>query len=256
MKNRKTNKTVAIIILLLGLCLLLVIGILIYDIVIKCRRGWNNNDTVQFIFYGFAILLSPYSIIIFRRFLVSNSKEVVLINNDIFRAFNTLEREDKIDNYKNSLIEFQNEKYIERINSILSKRNNKQSITKDNISMYFDEKLSFCDISIKLTKRNTKRVEKYYKIFSERKSNKFEELFRSVHSGELLKKPKFPLFEILLPLFFATFGIFTTIYQVFSTNGELTEPLKTYLLLFFGIILYSILFFSRYFKLHESDSCF
>lgn len=64
------------------------------------------------------------------------------------------------------------------------------------------------------------------------KSKIYEKMYSSIHSGDYIRIPKFPLFEFILPLLLGFIGIFVTIYEALSVNNPIKEPLIEFLKLF------------------------
>lgn len=74
------------------------------------------------------------------------------------------------------------------------------------------------------------KIDKYLKIIKSNKSIEFEKLYRDVKSGQLLKKPSFPLLAIIAPLFVSFASLFLTLYQTLFISVPLTEYFALFLL--------------------------
>lgn len=238
-KNNKNNKSLIAIILLASFYLLITIGILVWDLVSRIRRGWNDNDTVNIVFFVMILALCPVMMKSFYDFFANNSKEVMLLNNDIYRLFRKMEENGSISNYEKYLIARENKRNIDKINHIVRRKDKNAQITIDNLDEHFYGLNGLYKGNVNLF--SSSRLETLYVHIKRNKSIAFERLYQLVHSGDLVKRYKFPLFEFVLPLLIGSIGLFATIYQTLASNYSIQESLTEYLKLFGSSVAFSFL---------------
>ncbi len=228
-------------IVLLAIVFSLILAVLIWSYANKIKNGWTNNDTVQTIFEVLIIILGPAISYSFIRYFVTNNKEIIIINNSLYKLFLLNEENKKIEYYERQLLLIQKQKVLSEMNSILSKQIKNVTLTEQNLHIYFDVKSGIYIGSEPISFRSESRLFGKYQKYKNNKSIKYEKLYQSIHSGELLKKAKFPLLETILPFVLGAFGAFATVYQTLSINGEINESLLTYFGFFGMIILYGLI---------------
>lgn len=229
-----------IVIIIMGICLLGIIAIVVWDIVNRIVSGWTNSDTIQFVFtlivgiFGFVMVVS------FQNYLININKKVLFLKNDIYRLFLLMEKNRTIDKYEKYLIDIENKRRLIKINKIIHKKDKTITVDMDNINDYFDSKYGVYKKEINIF--SFIRLSSLYAAIMLNKSKTYEKMYASIHSGEYIKEPKFPLFEFIIPLLIGVIGIFVTLYETLSINGAINEPLINYLKLFGATFLFVIEF--------------
>lgn len=224
--------------IIIWLCLLGIIALVISDIVSRILSGWTNSDTIQSVFtlivgiFGFVMVVS------FQNYLININKKVLFWKNDIFRLFLLMEENRTIDKYEKYLIDIENNRRLIKINKIIHKKDKTISIDMDNLNDYFDAKYEVYKKEINII--SSIRLSSLYAAIMLNKSKTYEKMYASIHSGEYIKEPKFPLFEFIIPLLIGVIGIFVTLYETLSINGVINEPLINYLKLFGATFLFVI----------------
>lgn len=236
-KTNKSNKTIIIVIVVMSICLLGILAILVCDLITRLSRGWTNNDTITLIFFVMIAVTGVIFIKSFHDYFVNHNKEIIMLNNDIYRLFFKMEKEGSISNYEKLLIDRENKRYLGKINSIIQKKNKDLVITLDNINDYFYAISGFFKGDTGLLA--SYRLSTLYNKIRVNKSINYEKLYRNVHSGDLIKNVRFPLFESLVPLLIGFVGIFVTIYQTLAVDGSINDSLIEYLKLFGSVVLFA-----------------
>lgn len=240
-KSEKDGKTGFIIaIMFLGVCLLGILAILIWDAVGRINHGWTNSDTIQYIFSSIVAVFGIVTIKPFQDYFIEKNKIVSFQKNDIYRLFISMETNGTIEKYEQYLINKDNDRRLDTINKIVSKKDKTIVVTMDNLNDYFD-------VKYKIYKKDINFIAstKLSSIFTDillNKSKKYEKMYASIHSGDYIKEPKFPLFETIIPLLFGIVGIFVTIYEALSVNNPVKEPLTEYLKLFGAAFFFALAF--------------
>lgn len=236
--NEKTKSLVMII--LLAILLMCIISVLIWDLVMRIKRGWNANDTIQIIFSITIAITGLVSSSAFLQYFIYKDKRFLVLNNKIYKAFSLLEERKMIDAFEAEMINTQNTKLYKQINNIFQKKYPDVCITKENIKDFFN--LKYCvyfNDDYPCWFIDTLRMESKVKKIVCNRSYEYEELFRNIHSGDILKKNKFPLLEVVLPFVLGAMGFFETFYQALSVSESINEPLKTFLFCFLSAIFFS-----------------
>lgn len=240
-KSEKDSKTgFIIVIILMGLLLLSILAILIWDVAGRINHGWTNSDTIQYIFSSIVAVFGIVTIKPFQDYFIEKNKIVSFQKNDIYRLFISMETNGIIDKYEQYLINEENSRRLDKINKIVNKKDKTIVVTMDNLNDYFDAKNKIYKKDI-----NSISSKKLSTIFTDillNKSKKYEKMYASIHSGDYIKEPKFPLFESIIPLLFGIVGIFVTIYEALSVNNPVKEPLIEYLKLFGAMFFFALAF--------------
>lgn len=225
------------IVIVLVVLVIALIAFTIYLIINQIRSGWTNNDTFQFVFFAFVVLFVPVSCKSFLDYFVAKDKRLLFLNNDIHRHYAFLEKEGLLSEYEKAEVSKERDALLTSINQIVSKNNKDVVISLENINEFYNPKynLLICDLKLNIFQRYFLR-KKCCDVTSN-KSKRFEELYRSYHSGELLERKKFPIFEFIIPLIFTAAGMFATVYESLSVNGTINDSLFEYLKLFLLFVL-------------------
>lgn len=237
--KKSSNASLVAAIIIFSILLLPVIGIFIWDLVSRIKRGWNGNDTISLSFFTIVAIAGIITILSLHDYLINNNKEIVILNNEIYRTFIAMEENGTIKEFENAIIKEENSRLVDKINSITRKRNDFQ-ITLEDIDDYFTNSGLFKGkdgivSSIKLSS--------LYEKIKRNKSYKYERLYRTIHNGEIIKEHKFPLFQFISPLLLAFIGFFVSLYQAMSNDGSIQDPLLEYIKLF-GLFVVNAIAFS------------
>ena len=240
-KSEKKNKTIVIIgIVIMGLALLGIIGIFAWDIVSRYNNGWTNNDTIQIVFCVMVAIAGVAMIKSFQDYLIAKNKKVMFLKNDIYRLFISMELDGSVKRYEQSLVDADNRIRLEKINKIVKRKDKTAVVTIDNLNEYFDDKIEVYKGEANIF--SFMRINSLYVEINRNKSKKYEKMYASIHSGDYIREPKFPLFEFILPLLLGIIGIFVTIYEALSVNNPIKEPLIEYIKLFGATFLFSLMY--------------
>lgn len=237
-KRKNSIVTTIIIIIVLSILLIGVIAVLIIDLVTRFRNGWNNNDTIQIVFSLFIVVAGIGATFPIHEYCLKFGKKMEFLNNEIYRLFREVDQKHKLAQLKESYVLEQYDKSIDVMQRIFRKKDKNVIVNKNNLDSFFDNTSMKYKGSYNLSCFQIYRVNKEYKRIRESYSRDYESLFRDISSGDILKKPHLPVFELILPFFFGAFGLFATIYQTLNVNGELKEPLLNYLKLFGAVIFF------------------
>lgn len=82
-------------------------------------------------------IVGVVAILSMHNYFISRNKDIIILNNEIYRTFLELEKSGLIKKYENSLIEEENNRSLKKMNSIIQKRNKDISISVNNIDNYF-----------------------------------------------------------------------------------------------------------------------
>lgn len=229
-ESKKTPLTITIVLALL-LSLVGIIAVLIWDFASKINRGWTNSDTIQYVLIVLVLVAGTGTDKALFEYYVHRDKDLLVLNNNIFRAFSKLEETKKIKDFKNYLVDKENEKYMRKIDKIFLKCGVETKISKDNILDYFDTNGWVKDNYHVDSKRQFKLLELFEKV-TKNESVQYERMYQEFHGGLLLKQYKFPFFEIIVPLFLGILGLLVSSYQVLLLDGSIKDSLFDYIKLF------------------------
>ena len=238
--EKKNNAGMIIGIVIMGLALLGIVAIFAWDIVSRCNNGWTNNDTIQVVFLVAVAITGVAMIKSFQDYLIVKNKKVMFLKNDIYRLFIFMELDGSVKRYEQSLVDADNRIRLEKINKIVKRKDKTAVVTIDNLNEYFDDKLEIYKGEINIF--SFMRINPLFVEIKKNKSKKYEKMYASIHSGDYIREPKFPLFEFILPLLLGIIGIFVTIYEAISVNNPINEPLIEYLKLFGATFLFALMY--------------
>ena len=224
----------------MGLALLGIVAIFAWDIVSRYNNGWANNDTIQVVFCVMVAITGVVMIKSFQGYLIAKNKKVMFLKNDIYRLFLSMELDGSIKRYEQSLVDTDNRIRLEKINKIVKRKDKTAVVTIDNLNGYFDDKIEVYKGETNIF--SFMRINSLYAEIKRNKSKKYEKMYASIHSGDYIREPKFPLFEFILPLLLGVIGIFVTIYEALSVNNPIKEPLIEYIKLFGATFLFALMF--------------
>ena len=245
---KKANQITHIVaIVALSICLVSIIATLVRDIVVRALRTWNNNDTIQYVFLGLVVVIAVLVGVEFKNYFLNKDKQLTRLNTIIYRLFESIEKNNKIDVFEKTIVLKQNQKLIDELIKIL-KLQSESDLDK---KVFFTESPSGI-FEIEIGNKKVRWIKRFraiqrLKILKENRSSDFERLFREVHTGEIIKKEKSPLSSIVLPLNVGVIGLFVSLYQLLSVDSFIKDSLMTYLFLFlftlaFGALLSMWLF--------------
>lgn len=242
MSTKSKNTSIILAISICLFLLLLVIGIFVYDTIVRVNRGWGNNDTINYVFFTFIAISGSSMIVSLNKYLVSKNKNVIFVKNDFYRLFMSYETNGTIKNYENYLTRKQKNYCLKRISNILSTKNAEVSLTDENIFEYFSKKYGLYNGSSRISLLKEIRVNRLFERYQSEKCYEYEIAYRNVHSGELISVKNFPIYDVLLPVVFGFIGLFATIYQTLSVDGGVSESLFEYLKLFGSMMIFAFLY--------------
>lgn len=237
-KKNKTNLITSIVIM--AILLLGILVLVVWDIVDRCRYGWTNNDTIQIVFLVIVAITGIVMIKSLQDYFVTKNKKVTFMKNDIYRLFISMEANNSLSIYEQNLIEEDNARKLAKINKIINRKDPTIVVTFENLNDYFDEKYEIYKGDINIF--SSSRLSSLYAGIKMNKSKEYEKLYASIHSGDFIKAPKFPLFEFVLPFLLGFIGIFVTIYEALSVNNPIKEPLIEFLKLFGATFFFALSF--------------
>lgn len=241
MEKKKKNKTKYIIgIVIASIGLLLIVLLLFLSFVNRIISGWTNNDSVILIFNLLVTVICISMVITVGNYISTNDKNVMFTNNEIYRLFNLLNKNNKICCLEKEMIDDENVSNFNKINKILKKSHFEITISKENLNNYFDSNGTFINIETTFKPDVIEKLRVLYNDVVSKWSIKYEALFARIHSGDLLKRKQFPVFEIIIPFVIGAIGAFVSIYQVLSVDDAKMDPFRDYLILFGFTIVFAI----------------
>lgn len=239
--KQKPNKLASIIaMIVLSVLFTIVIVFFMYSHYVRFKSGWTANDSVLVIFEAIFLMVCIVTILQMSDYIATNDELMVIGNNKLYRSYKSLESSNQLEDFKNYLITEEHNQAFKKINSYIGVINKKIVIDSNNVRKYFDNDGNYIGSDSIESKRILRKLKKFYFLTQKDLSLIYESVFCDMNSGEILKKKSFPLFNIILPLFIGALGVFTSIYQILSIDGSVTDSFVEYLIFFVLGMGYSI----------------
>lgn len=227
---------------LLILVFALIVYVLISDLVLKIKGGWRDDYSMQYVSYVCFVLIWGFEVCFLIPYFSSNGKELRSLNNELYKKFLLLESKKKTYLYDEYTKFGEDKRSFLKINKIFSRKRIDFCVTSENLKEIYDDNhkayIGNYEIGILSEIFITKECNKIKSPHSEN----YEDLYRAVHSRDLLKEKKLKIMEVLLPFSLAVFSILIAIYQTLSKEESLNESLFSYLILFITTLVYGLIF--------------
>lgn len=237
--KKSQNKTIIVFVVLLVICIVF----FVYKIIDNSIKGWTSERIITYI-YSFTVATIGLAIYLpLSRFFVRSNKKVATSNYKLYKAILEAEKSGKLEKYEERRIAEHNKELLEKINLLIRKKYpDYTEITNNNIGYFFGPHLQDSLLSLNIGVVTSTKLTKLYEDYVRHSSKEFEELYSDYKTGEMIAKPKVPILDFCLPFFFGITGLFAAVYQALSSEGEITNSLTNYLLMFLSFSFLALVF--------------
>lgn len=222
------NKTGIFLYIFLGL--ILVVSVAVY-LIPTIQRGWKNNDTITLIFSSMVPSLGLVVFYYLSNFLNENNFKIIATKFELYKMLKDIFENNEFDALELFYLRKEQIRNLDEINNILKRQKNKlPQVTLENIGGYENKYLSlFSKQYIKTNIISKEQIKKRINRIQSRYNPNFYKIYSKFTQGELIRQPKFPFLETILPTLLGAISLFITIYQMLNNEEPLITPLMDYM---------------------------
>lgn len=223
---------------ILGLTLVVLgfAGVIIIEIV----SGWTKETTIGVIYSVTSVLIGMVVGLFWRDFVISHNKEIRHARNKVFRSLEELDKKNGLHILEDKIVNKENSQHLEEINTLLmSSGVVEKEINVGQLYLLFSYENPNRIDTLRMSFIVRMRVSYLFERIKKNYSKKYESMYASYKSLELVRTSGTNFFTVTLSFIFSLIALFAVIYQALSNDESLKQPLIDYIWVFFTFFVFS-----------------